>query len=74
MTRSQAGLAAFVGATLAALCALVYDLDLYMSGDVTITEWATAEPWRAVALVVLTLLGPAGLAAHFRYYRRSEGE
>lgn len=72
VTKSQAGLGAFVASTLAAFLVLLYDLDLYVSGDVTITEWATAEPVRAVAIVLLTLLGPAGLAAHFWYYRREQ--
>lgn len=68
--KSWVGLAAFVGATLTAVGVLLFDLDLYLSGRVTVTEWATAEPVRAVAIVLATLVGPAGLAAHFWYYRK----
>lgn len=68
--RSRAGLVAFIAATLTAVGVLLFDLDLYLSGRVTVTEWATAEPIRAVAIVLATLVGPAGLAAHFWYYRK----
>jgi hypothetical protein len=71
-SKSQVGLGAFVASVVTALGVLVYDLWLYLSGAETITEVSTDQPAWGVALVLLTLLGPTGLAAHFWYYRREE--
>lgn len=67
---SAAGLWVFAAATVVALLVLLFDLWLWLTGRPTVTVWATAERWRWVAIVLASLVGPAGLAAHFVWFTR----
>ena len=44
---------------------LLYDLSRARRGLRTITQWATAEWWREVLLVMAMMIGPVALLMHF---------